>query len=215
MRTTYALLSRLINLFISIIFCFTPKQIKNGSNSKFSIFRNYIYSKWIGRKFRSQNLSFKRPVNLLLGTQYFNIGNKTSFGKFVVLTAWDKFEGERFFPKVYVGRNCNFGDYLHITCINQIIIGNGVLTGRWVTITDNGHGKTDFDNLKIQPDKRKLYTKGPVVIGNNVWIGDKVTILPGVTIGDGSVIAANSVVTKDIPSFSIAAGNPAKIIKAY
>ena len=89
------------------------------------------------------------------------------------------------------------------------------MTGRWVTITDNGHGKTDFDNLKIQPDKRKLYTKGPVVIGNNVWMGDKVTILPGVTIGNGSVIAANSVVTKDIPSFSVAAGNPAKIIKAY
>lgn len=56
-------------------------------------------------------------------------------------------------------------------------------------------------------------SKGSVVIGNNVWIGDKVTILPGVTIGDNAVIAANSVVTKDIPSFSVAAGIPAVILK--
>ena len=213
MRKRYTLLCRITNLFISFIFCFTPKQVKNGNTSKFSIFRDYIYSKWIGRKFRSQNLSFKRSVNLLLGTKYFNIGNNSSFGKFSVITAWDKYEGELFNPEVYIGQNCNFGDYLHLTCINKIAIGEGVLTGRWVTITDNGHGETDFDNLSIQPVKRKLYSKGPVIIGNNVWIGDKATILPGVTIGDGAVIAANSVVTKDIPPFSVAAGNPAHIIK--
>ena len=54
-----------------------------------------------------------------------------------------------------------------------------------------------------------------VIIGNNVWIGEKATILPGVHIGDSVVIAANSVVTKDIPSFSVAEGVPAQIIKTY
>lgn len=52
-----------------------------------------------------------------------------------------------------------------------------------------------------------------MIIGNNVWIGDKATILPNVSIGNGAIIAANSVVTKDVPEYCIVAGNPAKIIK--
>ena len=60
---------------------------------------------------------------------------------------------------------------------------------------------------------RPVVSKGSVIIGNNVWIGDKATILPNVTIGDGAVIAANSVVTKDVPAYSVVAGNPAKVIK--
>ena len=53
-----------------------------------------------------------------------------------------------------------------------------------------------------------------MVIGNDVWIGDKATILPGVTIGDGAVVAANAVVTKDVPPYSIVGGNPARVIKS-
>ena len=67
----------------------------------------------------------------------------------------------------------------------------------------------------IPPIERKLFSKGPIVIGNHVWIGDKVTILSGVTIGNNSVIAANSVITKDVPPFSVVAGNPGKVIKVY
>lgn len=58
-----------------------------------------------------------------------------------------------------------------------------------------------------------MYSKGDVSIGKNVWIGEKATILPGVTIGEGSIIGANSVVTKNIPPYSIACGIPAKVIK--
>ena len=58
-----------------------------------------------------------------------------------------------------------------------------------------------------------MYSKGPVIIEENVWIGDKVTILPGVTVGQGAVIAANSVVSKDVPAFSVVGGIPAKVIK--
>ena len=61
--------------------------------------------------------------------------------------------------------------------------------------------------------KRELVSKGPIVIGDNVWIGDKVTILSGVTIGSHAVIAANAVVTKDVPAYSVVAGNPGKIMK--
>lgn len=82
-----------------------------------------------------------------------------------------------------------------------------------MTITDNGHGDTDYETLQQVPINRRLHSKGDVTIGNNVWIGDKATILPAVTIGDGAVIAANSVVTKDVPAYSVVAGNPAKVIK--
>ena len=63
------------------------------------------------------------------------------------------------------------------------------------------------------PRSRTIYSKGPVIIGENVWIGENVCILPGVTIGKGTVIGAGAVVTKDIPPFSVAGGNPARIIK--
>lgn len=77
---------------------------------------------------------------------------------------------------------------------------------------------TGFINLQDKFQKRHQFpqlddVKGPVRIGNNVWIGDNVIILSGVTIGDGTVIAASAVVTKDIPEYSVAVGNPAKVIR--
>ena len=67
--------------------------------------------------------------------------------------------------------------------------------------------------MNIAPFEKRLYSKGVISIGNNVWIGDKVTILGNVRIGDNVVIGANSVVTKSIPCNTIAAGNPCKVIK--
>ncbi len=148
-------------------------------------------------------------IKQLLGAKYITIGENTSFRDGVFLTAWDEIQT----PEIVIGNNCSFGAYNHITSANKIIIGNDCLTGRWVTISDNSHGSTDFESLTLAPTKRRLYSKGPVMIGNNVWIGDKATILAGVSIGNGVVVAANSVVTKDVPSFCVVAGIPAKIIK--
>ena len=96
---------------------------------------------------------------------------------------------------------------------NQIIVEDGVLTGKWVTIVDNNHGETDRVSLRMPPLSRTIVSKGPVVIKTNVWLGDKVTVLPGVTIGEGAVVAANSVVTRNVPPFCVVAGIPAKVIK--
>lgn len=153
--------------------------------------------------------------------EYISIGDNSAFGDWVYLTAWDSFhcieDGnetiQKLQPDMRIGEECHFGAFNHITCTNKIIIGNRILTGKWVTITDNSHGTTDLDSLHIDPIKRPIYSKGPVIIGDNVWIGDKATILPGVTIGDGAVIAANAIVTKDVPAYCVAAGNPARIIK--
>lgn len=88
-----------------------------------------------------------------------------------------------------------------------------MLTGKKVLITDNAHGESTPDLLDLAPIKRPLYSKGPVYIEDNVWIGEKASIMPGVRIGKGSIIASNSVVTKDIPPYCVAAGIPAKVIK--
>ncbi len=153
------------------------------------------------------------PPIRLLGGKYISVGDKCIFGHHGVMTAWDQFMEDAFLPSIEIGDHVNIGDYFHITAINRICIGNGVLTGRWVTISDNAHGTTDRDSLTHVPMKRKLFSKGPVVIGDNVWIGDKASILAGVTIGEGAVIGANAVITKDVPAYCIAIGNPARIIK--
>lgn len=192
---------------------YSTRNPLNHVQEKFKILLDFIYSEKYCKLFNCKDVEFRRPLNLIKGAKYFSIGGKTKFGKHSILTAWDSYENDTFSPEVKIGENCSFGDHLHLTCIKRIIIGNGVLTGRWVTISDNNHGKTDYDTLRILPSKRRLTSKGAVEIENNVWIGDKATILSGVKIGEGTVVAANSVVTKDIPSYSIVAGNPAKIIK--
>ena len=68
-------------------------------------------------------------------------------------------------------------------------------------------------NHKLDPQHRKELELKPVVIKQNAWIGAKATILPGVTVGKNAVVAANAVVTKDVPANTVVAGNPAKIIK--
>lgn len=140
-----------------------------------------------------------------------SIGNSTCFGDYVFLTVWpsgDNKKGEKRI-KVEIGDNCNFGAMNHITCCNRITIGNNVLTGKWVTITDNSHGTTQEEQLQTPPLDRPLFSKGEVIICDDVWIGDGARIMPGVTIGKGAVVGANSVVTKDIPPYSVAYGVPA------
>ena len=77
----------------------------------------------------------------------------------------------------------------------------------------NSHGQSTREHMSIPYYERPMYSKGPVVIGNNVWLGNNVCVMPGVTIGDGAIIGANSVVTHDIPAYAVAAGIPAKVVK--
>lgn len=169
-----------------------------------------IVSIFIGRC--GKGVRFEK-IGKLNGCKFMKIGNNTSFQKYIYLTAWERYKSQTFNPSLIIGDYCDFGAFNHITCINSIKIGNGVLTGKWVTISDNDHGSTTFENMQIAPKDRLLVSKGPIFIGNRVFIGDKSTILSGVCIGEGSIIAANSVVTKDVPSFCVVGGNPAVIIK--
>lgn len=172
--------------------------------------RSFLYR--LRFKYCHRTVYFER-LSLLEGAKYISIGKNSSIQRLTYLTAWDKYGLQQFTPEIIIGENCDIGAFNHFTCINKIVIGDGLLTGKWVTITDNSHGTTEIQTLQVAPKSRNLWSKGPVIIGNNVWIGDKATILPGVTIGDGVIVAANSVVTHDIPPYSMVAGVPAKIIK--
>lgn len=147
------------------------------------------------------------------GADHVVIGSNTLIHGHVILGCWKKYGVKTYNPCLKIGDKCNIGEYTHITACNKVEIGDGLLTGRFVFIGDNSHGRFSIEESFIPPVERELVSKGEVVIGNNVWIGDKATILSGVHIGDNVIIGANSVVTKDVPSNSVAAGNPARIIK--
>lgn len=204
------LFKRIVRNVVGTIYCVSHWKFVGLLNKIACLLRNSWYVQSFGQI--CGKIQIGRNF-YLRGGKYITVGDNVSFGNNCVLTAWTSYAGIELFPNIIIGNNSHFGEYNHITSTNRIIIGNGVLTGRWVTITDNAHGRIDYESLQIPPIERIIYSKGQVVIGNNVWIGDKVTILPGVTIGDGAIIGANSVVTKDIPEYCVAAGNPAKIIR--
>ena len=149
----------------------------------------------------------------LKGLKYISIGRNTSIASGVQLTAWDTHNGLRFTPTITIGDHCTIRENSHITAINSITIGDNLLTGTNVLVTDNSHGRSTREDMSLPYYERPMYSKGPVVIGNNVWLGNNVCVMLGVTIGDGVIVGANSVVTHDIPSFAVAAGIPAKVIK--
>lgn len=181
-----------------------------------SVFYNIytlFYSAWIRNTFAASGTGvIYYPSVTVRGGKYVRIGNMTAIGRHGVITAWNLVDGIT--PDLRIGNSCDIGEYVHLSCANAITIGDGVLFGRWVTVIDNSHGSLCDEQKDMSPIVRPVETKGPVVIEDNVWIGDKVTILPGTHIGRGSIIAANSVVSKDIPPYCVAGGIPAKVIKS-
>jgi acetyltransferase-like isoleucine patch superfamily enzyme len=172
-------------------------------------------------KLRLLKLKFKKVGdNFNLGEhyrvsnpKYICIGDNFSALERFRIEAWDQYRGELFSPEITIGNNVCFNTDIHIGCINRIEIGDNCLFGSRIYITDHDHGDTSPEDLKIIPANRKLKSKGPVIIENNVYVGEGVAILSGVRIGENSIIATNSVVTKDVPKNSVVAGIPARTIK--
>lgn len=131
---------------------------------------------------------------------------KITLGKKVILNSNAIIES---YKQINIGNNFYLNKYSRIVSKESIIIGDNVTIAQFVSILDHDHDYYLINNTLKLSD----YKTSPVVIGNNVWISDKVTICKGVTIGDNVIIGANSVVTKDIPSNCIVAGVPAHVIK--
>lgn len=161
-------------------------------------------------RFRSFGANSWLAPGLTLGNpQFISIGNDSSVMSHCVLETCPEITK----PDLQIGNGVSLGEYTHITCATKVVIGDGVLTGRFVLITDNAHGASLPEECDTPPIVRELSSKGSVHIGKNVWIGDKATILPGVSVGDGVIIAANAVVTKNVPAYAVVGGNPAKVLK--
>ncbi|EKO1914048.1 sugar O-acetyltransferase [Clostridium botulinum] len=118
---------------------------------------------------------------------------------------------------IYLGNNCEVNMNCTFLDDNKIIIGNNALIAPNVQIYTAFHPTNSQERFgEVKEDGSFEFCKtqtAPVVIGNNVWIGGGVIIMPGVTIGDNVVIGAGSVVTKDIPSNKIAYGNPCRVVR--
>lgn len=152
-------------------------------------------------------------IEALLNSHNIKIGNNTNIEKGALLRCYPSSNN---IGKIYIGNNVNIGLNSNISSCNKVVIKDNVLIGRNVMINDNSHGSTsNITDIIDAPIYRPIVSKGPIIIGENVWIGENVAILGGVRVGHNSIIGANSVVTKDIPSFCIAGGVPARIIKRY
>ncbi len=114
-----------------------------------------------------------------------------------------------FSSKVKLGNNSGIGKGSVLQ--GPVSIGDNVMMGPEVIIYTSNHNSASTDIPMI---KQGYTTAREVKIGDDVWIGSRVTILPGVTIGQGAIIGASAVVTKDVPSFTVVGGNPAKVLKS-
>ena len=180
---------------------------------KINIRFNQIYSMWKANEFeQSSNIYICYPL-YLHGGKYIKVGKNVGFDQRLRLDAFDEFLGEKYFPKIIIGDNVLVQKDCHIGAINSIIIGNNVLLASKVYISDHSHGEVTKEALLLPPAQRKLFSKGQVIIEDNVWLGEGVIVLPNVTIGENSIVGANSVVTKSIPRNSVVAGNPGRIIR--
>ena len=111
---------------------------------------------------------------------------------------------------ISVGRRVSIHEYSLLDGSGGIAIGNDVAIANSCVIISSSHVFDDPD----RPIKDQGLTYAPVSIGNDVWLGSRVSVMPGVTIGDGSVIGAGAVVTKDIPPYSIAVGTPCRVVRS-
>lgn len=160
----------------------------------------YLFFRWSRRVKISGVGWFRGKVNISVGkNSKCEIGKKLlTMGPFYIKCIEN--------GKLQIGNNCFFNHNCSITCAKSIRIGEGCNIANNVVIVDHDH---DVDCGGV---KEKLLTDS-VDIESNVWIGANVTILKGVNIGVGAVVAANSVVNKDVPAHTIVAGVPAKVIK--
>ncbi len=115
-------------------------------------------------------------------------------------------------PELRIGDGCYLGYYLSILAGDDVVIEDEVLMASNILITTESHGVDPESDI---PYMDQELTAAPVHIKKGCWIGEKVTIMPGVTIGEKCIIGANSVVTHDIPDYCMAVGSPARVIKKY
>jgi acetyltransferase-like isoleucine patch superfamily enzyme len=170
-----------------------------------------------------KNLKIELPRRIY-DAQLINIGNDVSIGPgalLIPLTFYPtpimshpemKHDVQTFNPKIVVGNRVTSTGMLTITAMQEVTIDDDVMFALNVLIADGMHG---FENADTPYKYQKMWKISPIVIKRGCWIGQNVVIMPGVTVGELSIIGANSVVTKSIPDRCIAIGAPARVTKTW
>tara|TARA_R110002049_G_scaffold75916_1_gene195375 strand:- start:8323 stop:8874 length:552 start_codon:yes stop_codon:yes gene_type:complete len=155
-----------------------------------------------GEKLRGNRIALKNVGNIKLGDHVsLNSYPDGDIYKTGLLTYFKE-------SIIVIGNNCNLnGTIIH--CNNRVTIGSNCMFGPGTKIVDNDSHRISIDIC----ERRKVPISNPITIEDNVWIGMNSLVLKGVSIGKNSIIAAHSVVTKNVPENVLVAGNPAKIIK--
>jgi acetyltransferase-like isoleucine patch superfamily enzyme len=160
----------------------------------------------LSAKYYLRNCTRVGALTRTLGKPIINTKGEIIIGDNVAL--WSIFERTKLLVRrgasLKIGTDCRING-AHIGVSNSVIIGNSVRIAPYSLILDN-----DFHDLQ---NRRKEGKNAPIIIGNNVWIATRATILKGVKIGDGAIVATGAVVTKDVPPYCVVAGVPAKVIK--
>lgn len=162
--------------------------------------------------------AFIGPRSYIAGSRFMRVGSEFYCREGAWLEAVFEYGCQSFQPELHIGDGVRFSSNVHVSAISRVVIESGVLVGSNVYISDHGHGSyrgpVQSDPC-VPPASRPLGFSGDVMIRENCWIGDGVVIVGPATIGKGSVVGANSVVTGDVPPNAIVVGAPAKVVRIY
>jgi lipopolysaccharide O-acetyltransferase len=158
------------------------------------------------------------PGCRIIGGRHISFGKDIYVERNLWLEAVTSYRSQQFQPKIAIGDRVSFSDGVHISSIASIAIGSHSLFGSRIYVSDHNHGiyRGEVQSSPEEaPANRFLGGGGPVVIGENVWIGDNSVIIGPATIGNGAIVGANSVVRGVVASNTIVAGTPARPIKVF
>jgi lipopolysaccharide O-acetyltransferase len=158
------------------------------------------------------------PGSRVIGGRHISFGSSVYAERNLWLEAVTSYRWQQFHPQIAISDYVSFSDGVHISAIASIAIGSHCLFGSRIYVSDHNHGSyrgEQQSSPEEPPVHRLLGGGGPVVIGENVWIGDNSIIIGPATIGRGAIVGANSVVRGVVPSNTMVAGAPAKPIKIF
>lgn len=147
----------------------------------------------------------KKPL-YIKGNKFINIGSNVYIHEYARIECFSNYR-----PSIYIGNDVIIGYFFTCLSAEKIEIGDRTIIASNVSLISENHGS----NPEIGCYYKQPLICDKIIIGTGCWIGQNVTILPGVLIGDNVIIGANSLVNKSIPSNSVAVGHPAKVIKIY
>ncbi|GIO12252.1 acetyltransferase [Cohnella xylanilytica] len=166
----------------------------------------------IGHRFKQMGKrTYIEEPSRLINKEHMSFGNNVLIRFGTRIECVSRFNDQMFEPDLIIGDNVNIEQNCHIVCASRIIVENDVQITGMVSIVDIIH---PYENIEL-PIKNQNFECKPVYIEEGSFIGMGSRIMPGVRIGKHCTIGANSVVTKDVPSYSVAAGIPAKVVKIY